>query len=72
MITQKYTVVSPAYGRDYKKQADAKADFLAGKDFKMESVEFGGGYCSVRDFASGVPVEVRYARLTKAVIVNVP
>lgn len=50
MITESYCVVSPAY-RDYKKASDAKADFLDGKDFKMESVTQGNGYCSVRDFA---------------------
>jgi hypothetical protein len=71
-ITERYVVVSPAYGRDYKSASAAKADFLEGKDFKLESITIHGMYCSVRDFAPGVPVEVRYARLTKAVIVEVP
>lgn len=73
-ITQNYMVVSPAYGRDYKNKAAATKDFLDGKDFILESfmVRPSGTYCSIRDFASGVKVEVRYARLTKLTIVTVP
>lgn len=72
MITQNYLTVSPAYGRDYKSAKDAKSDFLGGKDFRMESIGQGGTYCSLRDFAQGVEVSIRYAKLTKVVNVQVP
>ena len=70
-----HVVVSPAYGRDYRSASDAKAAFLAGKDFKLESL-FGkhqryGLYCSIRDFAEGASVEVRYSRLTKLTVIRV-
>lgn len=74
MITQDYITISPAYGRDYKKQADVIADFKAGKDFVMESMNTGyaGSYCSVRDFAPGVKVQIYYAKQQKSVIATVP
>jgi hypothetical protein len=70
MITQDYQVVSPAYGRDYKNKTDAEAGFRSGKDFMNES-PIGGTYCSIRDFAPGVKVEVRYNKKQSAVIVTV-
>jgi len=76
MITQDYTTVSGAYGKDYSNAEQAKLAFLSGKDFKMESILHGvdayGTYCSIRDFKPGVTVNVRYARLTKVVPVVVP
>ena len=73
MITQNYLTISPAYGRDYKKASDATKDFVEGKDFIMESLMAGGWtYCSVRDFAPGVVVSVRYAKMRKVVNVKVP
>lgn len=71
MITENYQVVSPAYGKDFSNAADAKSAFLSGKDFKMESLDHGGSYCSVKDFAKGVTVEVRYAKKSKFVMVKV-
>lgn len=71
LIEENYQVVSPAYDRDYKSAKDAKADFLAGKGFKFESMSQMGQYCSMRDFKPGVVVEVRYAKLTKATMVEV-
>lgn len=65
MITQNYVVVSPAYGKDYKSARDASAAFLSGVDFKVESLGSGGTYCSVRDFACGITVNVRYNRLQR-------
>lgn len=38
-------ILIPAYGRVYKSWKAAKADWDAGKDFKIE----GGPYCSIRD-----------------------
>ena len=52
----------PAYGRDYKSAAAVKADWQAGKDFRIATT---GQYCSVRD---NIPdVWLRYAKLTKIV-----
>lgn len=59
-----YLELVPAYGRDYKSAKDVKADFLAGKDFALPFA-FGGRYCSVRDFAKGQAVLLRFAKLTK-------
>jgi hypothetical protein len=71
-ITRDYVVISGAYGRDYKSGALAKADFLAGKDFQCESILDGGTYLSIRDFEPGLTVQVRFARMTKFVMVKVP
>ncbi len=40
--------IKPAYGRVYKTQAEAVADFDAGKDFKIEA----GPYMSKRDVSA--------------------
>lgn len=71
MITENYVEISPAYDRDYKNKAAVEADFRAGKDFKMESIQYGGTYCSINDFAKGVKVNLRYAKLTKVAVVTV-
>ncbi len=60
MITENYKVVSPAYGRDYKNGQLAGEAFKNGGDFKMESMGMGGTYCSIRDFAKGTVVTIRY------------
>ena len=67
MITQNYLTISPAYGRDYKSQAEVEAAFELGKDFKMESIGQGGTYCSIRDFAPGTVVSIRYNKLQRVV-----
>jgi hypothetical protein len=71
MITQNYIVIGPAYGRDYSSAAKAKADFLAGKDFSMLSIDQGGAYCSRSDFAPGTVVNLRYKKLMSATCVKV-
>ena len=38
-------MIMPAYGRQYKNTEEAKADWDAGKDFKI----VGGPYLSIRD-----------------------
>ena len=67
-----YLVISPRYGRDYKSSKAVLADWQAGKDFTVES--FGpdmGRAVSIREAdAAGLSVEIRYARLTKCVIVK--
>jgi hypothetical protein len=68
MITENYRVLIPAYGRDYKRVKDVEQDFRAGKDFILRPE---GCYISIRDFAPGVTVEIRYARGTKVTLVKV-
>ena len=74
MITMNYLSLTPAYGRDYKSAREVTQAFLDGKDFEIASMfgSFGGRYCSVRDFAQGVTVSIRYNRLTRVVNVKVP
>jgi hypothetical protein len=71
-IATNWQVVTPSYGRDYKSAKDAKADFLAGKDFSLNSMQYGFAYCSIRDFESGVKVNIRYKNTTQVTTVTVP
>lgn len=64
-ITSGFTSVVPAYGRNYKNRQDAKADFLAGKDFKLCLT---GQYCSIRDFGKGAHVEIHFKPLGSVVV----
>ena len=59
---------TPAYGRDYTSAAAAKADFIAGLDFRLAST---GQYASLRDCDLGSTVYLRYARLTKLTPVKI-
>ena len=55
----------PATGRDYKSAKDAKADYLAGKDFIIADAFSGGRpgqHCSGQDFA-GQTVTLRFKAL---------
>ena len=70
MITENYQVVSGAYGRDYKSAKLAKEDFLNGADFVLNSFR-GTTYCSVRDFAKGTMVNIRYKGMTMVTTVKV-
>ena len=64
--------ISGAYGKDYKNAKDAKADFLAGKDFVIRSIVHGAGmYVSKRDLPAGTMVTIRYDKDRKAVCVTV-
>jgi hypothetical protein len=67
-----YLTVSPAYGRDYKSANAAKADWFAGKDFIMQSVSThrSGTYCSIRDFAEGTTINIRYNKMRRVVPVE--
>jgi len=62
----------PAYGRDYKSATAAKNDFLAGRDFILAGFEYGGRYCSIRDFSAGQAVLLRYAQARKVAPAKVP
>jgi len=58
-ITQSYVTLTPAY-RDYKSAKECKAAFEEGKDFYLEPAHI---LCSVRDFETGVTVNLRYKQL---------
>ena len=61
----------PSYGRDYNSAKAVREDFNAGKDFKIVSVGPNiGRQCSVRDL-KGQTVTLRYAKLSKAIVVTV-
>lgn len=62
-----YLEVAPAYGRDYKSQAEVKADWNANLDFRA----YTGQYINKSDAQRlGYKVLVRYARQMKVVQVN--
>jgi len=66
--------LSPAYGRDFKSRKEAEANFLAGQDWRIESIHspWCGSYATRAELIQGGirEVELRYARLTKATIVK--
>jgi hypothetical protein len=68
--------LTPAYGRDYKSLKAMKVDFLAGKDFIFQDISspYDGKVCNLQDLqASGLTqVRLRYNRLTKVSIVDIP
>jgi hypothetical protein len=71
-----YLVVSPAMGRDYTSKAAVLADWEAGKDFRIESIEHCGRMCSNRDTdklkeAGVVGIEFRYKQLRSVFILNI-
>lgn len=68
-----YIEVTPAYGRDYKSAKDAKADWAAGKDFVVASVDTGraGSYINIQDAPKGSTILIRYKRLTQVTTVQV-
>jgi hypothetical protein len=65
--TQMFIEAKPAYGRDYKSQAEVKADWNADLDFQS----YTGQYLNKSDAKRlGYKVLVRYARELKVVQVN--
>ena len=67
------TTVIPAYGRDYKSAKDTEKDFRDGKDFVIADISnrWDGKYCSIRDFAVGDQIKIRYKGLRNVTIVTV-
>ena len=64
--------LTPSYGRDYTKSKDAVADFEAGKDFTVASVDGPmGQQCSIRNFP-GRTVKLRFNKNQSFVMVDVP
>lgn len=62
MTTPACVSVSPAYGRNYKTQQEAKQAFQAGKDFRVHTMFAAGTYCSIRSFPKGTFVEIRFGK----------
>lgn len=69
-ITTPYCELSPAYGRDYKTQTEAKTAFNEGKDWAGD-FNLGFKTCSIRDFEDGTPVLLRYNKLKSVVSLKV-
>jgi hypothetical protein len=63
----KSITVTPAYGRDYKTEAEARADWNSGKDFSIP----GGGYVNKEDAekAGITEVRIRFRKRTLLAIV---
>jgi hypothetical protein len=68
-ILDNYQVVSPLAGRDYRSKKECEAAFLGGWDFTIQP---DGVPCSIRDFAPGVKVNIRYKAMTMVHTVIVP
>lgn len=60
-------ILTPAYGRDYKTIAEAKADFFAGKDFIIHGPMMRTTYASIRDLPKNksTQIEMRFNKLRK-------
>ena len=63
----------PAYGRDYKSKGDAEKDFRDGKDFQIADISSpdDGRYCSVTDFSTGTPLNLRFKKLRSICVIKV-
>jgi hypothetical protein len=61
--------LTPAYGRDYTKKADAIADFHANKDFILQSFR-GSGLINKEQIEPGTQVNIRYKRMTQIAVVK--
>jgi len=63
-------VLTPAYGRNYKTEAEVIKDFQAGKDFTF-NFPTGRVYCSIRDSVIGERIKLRYNKQEKAVFYTI-
>ena len=59
--------IVPAYGKEYRFEMEAKADWYAGKDFQ---IAFTGQYCSIRDFDSSARLQLRFWKNRKVIVVK--
>jgi len=64
-MATRYVVAWPAYGRDYTSKKAVLADWKAGKDFRTDE-----GYVNINDKPANVTLEVRYKRLTMAMLIK--
>ncbi len=57
-----YITVVPAYGREYATQKAARADWEAGKDFRIRTYGHrdDGRYISCRDKTPGMQITIRF------------
>ena len=66
--------LSPAYGRDYKTEAEVRAAWNDGKDFRMENGPAAGGYINKGDAENmGVPtgeVNIRFNKKTEVCVIS--
>lgn len=66
-----YLTVIPAYGRDYKSQAEVRAAYNAGADFIIQDFFSGqDGRAINREDAqrAGVKLSIRYSKLQKIIV----
>ena len=70
-----YHTLSPAYGRDYQDGELAAEAFTTGRIWEHNCAgvceRSGGRYCSVRDFAPGATVQLRYRQQRNIKVVKV-
>lgn len=67
-----YGTLTPAYGRDYANGERALADWIAGKDFRINCPS-GSTYCSIRDGEKcpiGHTLQIRWKKLTEVAIIT--
>lgn len=66
--------IIPAYGRDYPTAKAVKADWKAGKDFRIADMSspYDGRYVNCQDCKPGEKIRARYKRLTEVVIFSNP
>ncbi len=66
-----YITAVPAYGRDYRSRAAVLADWNAGKDFRINDVSSAddGHYINKDDKPADVTLQIRYAQLTKVMLI---
>lgn len=69
-MSNTFTTLTPAYGRDYKSASDAQADFNAGLDFIFHDVtsRYDGKPCSIRDFPDGTDIKIRFNSMRSLVV----
>jgi len=71
-MTTIYISAVPAYGRDYETPEAVLADWLAGKDFRMEDTRYRGAYINrdIPEEFGDVVVNIRYRRLAEVLPVT--
>lgn len=57
-----YISVAPAYGRTYKTQAEVRAGFNAGHDFRILDPFVRGSYVNKSDLPAGSKLDVHYGK----------
>ena len=65
----RYVSVTPAYGVDYKTQAEVKQAYDDGRDFKVHDYEL-HGYVNKNDKPSDVALVVRYNKSSRTMIIG--